>query len=450
MTLAYHRNSDALHTVLSQIKQIKSYDIYGYVYGITGGIVLASGLKGLVVYGGVCFIKTADNKDIYGEVVGFEGEMTKILVSSAIGHIKIGLKVYIQNKNDIYPCDAWLGNVIDAFGNINQDGIISPLPFGDTAYPLRGTPPLAAQRRGFGGRLETQNPIFNSFLPICNGQRVGLFAGSGVGKSTLMSFFAKNIDADVVVIGLIGERGREVNDFIHKTLTPQMRDKCIIIAVSSDEAALIKRRGAYITLAVAEYFRDKGKNVVVMFDSLTRLAEAQREIGLMSGEPPAMRAFPPSAFSEVMALCERSGPGCNNTTQGDITAFFTVLVQGGDMDEPVADCVRGTLDGHIVLEREIAERGLYPAVNILKSISRSLPDCASADENNILQKTKRLLSEYKDVEPMVKLGVYKKGFAPQTDRAVDLYPTLEDFLYQSNVTMNTADTFSNLEQIITA
>lgn len=425
----YHRQADAAEILLKQFHKTINYSIFGFVSAIEGGVVYVTGLKGLVVLGGVCFIQDAQGEKIYAEVIGFDGEKTKILPARATGKIKAGLKVFYVIQDIVYPSNDWLGNVVNAFGEVFEEGIFKNLAFGDTAYPLRAVPPLASQRRSFGKRLETQHPIFNSFLPICKGQRIGMFAGSGVGKSTLMSFFAKNIEADVIVIGLIGERGREVNDFIHKTLNEETRKKCIIVAVTSDEAALIKRRGAYLTLTIAEYFRDIGKNVVLLFDSLTRLCEAQREIGLMSGEPPAMRAFPPSAFTELMALCERSGPGSEEKKQGDITAFFTVLVQGGDMEEPVADCARGTLDGHIILEREIAERGLYPAVNILKSVSRSLPECASKEENQILKKTRRLMAEFKDVEPMVRLGVYKKGASPVVDYAVEQYPQLEEFLY---------------------
>ena len=201
-------------------------------------------------------------------------------------------------------------------------------------------------------------------------------------------------------------------------------------------------------MAVAEYFRDQGKNVLLLFDSVTRFAEAQRQIGLMAGEPPAMRAFPPSCFSEIMGLCERAGPGFTGDKGGDITAIFTVLVQGSDMEEPIADCVRGTIDGHILLDRTIAERGLYPAVDILKSVSRSLPDCAEQSENKTLNMARRLLAEYKDIEPMVRLGVYKQGASPTTDRAVNLYPALEKFIYtlESN---DTSKTFSELAHILT-
>ena len=431
MSDAYHQCVNAAMRIKSDLSQIEISEIFGRVYAIDGGVVCVTGLKGMVVIGGVCFIEADNGERLYGEVIGFEGDMTKVMTVNALGKVRNGLPVFFVPKEMIQPSELWLGNIINAFGQIHTEIGLKSLPQGTQPYPLRANPPMASRRRSLGGRLETQSSIFNSFLPICRGQRVGLFAGSGVGKSTLMSYFAKNVEADIVVIGLIGERGREVNEFVHKTLTEEMRKKCVIVAVSSDESALVKRRGAYLTLSVAEYFRDQGKNVVLLFDSLTRLAEAQREIGLMAGEPPAMRAFPPSSFTEVMGLCERAGPGCYGDKGGDITAFFTVLVQGGDMEEPVADCVRGTLDGHIILDRNIAEKGLYPAVDILKSVSRSLPDCAEQTQNDILRKVRHIISEYKEIEPMVKLGIYKKGLSADADYAVDIYPTLEKILYAS-------------------
>ena len=440
-----HQDKNILHKALSELKKIEICPVFGIVYGVKGGIILGTGLRGLVSLGGVCMVETDDNTFAYGEVIGFEGDITKILIGGAVSHIRSGVKIYPKSEAYITPSSDWLGHIVDAFGRIRYKGELHSLPEG-TPVSLHNSPPPAALRRSFGERLESNTALFNTFLPLCKGQRVGLFAGSGVGKSTLMSHFAKNIEADIVVIGLIGERGREVNEFAHKTLSEEMRKKCVIIAVSSDESALIKRRGAYTTLAVAEYFRDQGKNVLLLLDSLTRLAEAQREIGLMAGEPPAMRAFPPSAFAEIMGLCERAGPGIKDSAMGDITAIFTVLVQGGDMEEPIADCVRGTLDGHFILEREIAERGLYPAVNILKSISRSLPDCATSEENKTLIETRRMLAEYKDIEPMVRLGVYKTGTSPATDRAVSLYPALEKFIYSTHK-MKTKDAFKELKNL---
>jgi flagellum-specific ATP synthase len=444
--------------VITQYKTTLEHIAYKHIFGtveaVQGGVVHVVGLDGAVSVGDICHIvddlsKIHQEHDaIYGEVISFSKGLIKILSSTGDIGIKSGMYVIPQKHISIMPCDDWLGCVVDAFGCVLDDtGRKRILPKGTQEIALKSLPPDAANRRGLGGRLETNTNFTNSFLPICRGQRMGLFAGSGVGKSTLLSHFARNVDVDVVVVGLIGERGREVNEFVHKTLTPEMQKKCVIVAVSSDQSALLKRRGSYLTMAVAEYFRDQGKNVFLLFDSVTRFAEAQRQIGLIAGEPPAMRAFPPSCFSEIMGLCERAGPGLLNDKGGDITAIFTVLVQGGDMEEPIADCVRGTIDGHILLDRTIAERGLYPAVDILKSVSRSLPDCAKDSENKLLNSTRRLLAEYKDIEPMVRLGVYKQGASESTDRAVNLYPHIEKFIYNLNH-IKTSETFETLEKII--
>ncbi|MFT6262441.1 MAG: flagellum-specific ATP synthase [Dasania sp.] len=437
---------------LDDIDYVKNF---GTVDAVQGGIIHAIGLGNTVSVGDICHIAdtlnvTNHSQDIiYGEVISFCKDYVKILSSVGDMGIRAGMYVMPQKQRSVAPSNAWLGCVVDAFGCVLDDlGNKKSLPKGDQDIMLKASPPNAASRRGLGERLETNTAFMNSFLPICRGQRIGLFAGSGVGKSTLLSHLARNVDVDIVVVGLIGERGREVNEFVHKTLTPKMREKCVIIAVSSDQSALLKRRGSYLTMAVAEYFRNQGKNVLLLFDSVTRFAEAQRQIALLSGEPPAMRAFPPSAFSESMALCERAGTGCQGDKGGDITAIFTVLVQGSDMEEPIADCIRGTIDGHILLDRAIAERGLYPAVDVLKSVSRSLPDCASDTENTAIKTARRILSEYKDIEPMVRLGVYKQGASPVTDKAVALYPEIEAFIYTLKP-QKTDETFAALEKIVT-
>ncbi len=443
----FFKDNTAFEPIAAQTRNSSGIKLYGKINGAKGSLLEVSGLKGLAGLGGICRIPRQNGEDLFGEVIGFEGEFTKILTERSPQGVCAGEKIYLEPEFVPRPCEAWLGQVIDAFGRPRKSQGKSELPQGKIIVPLRNRPPDAAFRRGLGARTETGNVLFNAFLPICRGQRIGLFAGSGVGKSTLLGNLAKNTQADVTVIGLIGERGREVNEFIRHTLGEEGLKRAVIVASTSDESPLMKRRAALMTLCVAEYFRDRGKHVLLLLDSLTRLAEAQREIGLSAGEPPAMRAFPPSAFSEIMALCERAGPGCENTEQGDISAIFTVLVQGGDHDEPVADCVRGTLDGHVVLEREIAERGLYPAADLLKSVSRSLPGCATQAENKIIQAARRMWSEYSEVAPMVRLGVYKPGGSPETDRAVRLYPKLEKLIYSSEIT-DTETVFSKLNDII--
>lgn len=443
-----------LRKFTTKLSQIEYGKMYGMVEAVQGGIVNVTGLNGKVQVGDMCHIVSdlshdkIENNVIYGEVVSFDRQSVKVLTSSGDQGIYSGMYVIPKNIQSIQPSDSWLGHVIDAYGYVyTTDGKKQLLAQGDEAITLKSIAPNAANRRGLGSRIETHTNFINSFLPICRGQRIGLFAGSGVGKSSLLSHLAQNVDVDVVVVGLIGERGREVNEFVNKTLTEEMRKKCVIIAVTSDQSTLLKRRGSYLTMAVAEYFRNQGKNVLVLFDSITRFAEAHRQIALTAGEPPAIRAFPPSCFSEIMALCERAGPGITNDKGGDITAIFTVLVQGGDMEEPIADCIRGTIDGHILLERSIAERGLYPAVNILKSVSRALPHCATDAENTTLNKARRLLADYKDIEPMVRMGVYKQGTSPMSDKAVAIYPKLEEFIH--NLQKNTTEeTFQKLAEIV--
>jgi len=257
---------------------------------------------------------------------------------------------------------------------------------------------------------------------------MGIFAGSGVGKSVLLSMLARYTACDVAVIGLVGERGREVQEFLEDDLGPEGIAKSVVVVATSDEPALMRRQAAYMTLTIAEYFRDQGKNVLCLMDSVTRFAMAQREVGLSTGEPPTTKGYTPTVFSELPRLLERAGPG--EEGQGSITGLFTVLVDGDDHNEPVADAVRGILDGHIVMERAIAERGRYPAINILKSVSRTMPRSVDPDYLSYVQRARRLLATYADMEELIRLGAYRAGSNPQVDEAVHFQPTLEAFLQQ--------------------
>jgi flagellum-specific ATP synthase len=301
------------------------------------------------------------------------------------------------------------------------------LPPGDTLYPFRADPPSAHARRRVGEPLDLGIRAINTFLTACRGQRMGIFAGSGVGKSVLLSMLAKFTAADVAVIGLVGERGREVQEFLQDDLGPEGLARSVVVVATSDESALMRRNAALLTLSLSEYFRDVGSQVLCLMDSVTRFAMAQRDIGLAAGEPPTAKGYTPTVFSELPRLLERAGPG---TGPGTITGLFTVLVEGDDHNEPVADAVRGILDGHIVMRREIAERGRYPAIDVLKSVSRTMPRSCDPEFHSTVVKARQVLATYADMEELIRLGAYRSGASAEVDEAVALIPELEAFLNQ--------------------
>jgi flagellum-specific ATP synthase len=299
---------------------------------------------------------------------------------------------------------------------------------GEAARMVRAGPPAAFARRRVGKRLDTGIKTLDVFVPLCRGQRMGVFAGSGVGKSTLMAMLARGARADVIVVGLVGERGREVQDFIQEDLGPEGMARSVMVVSTGDEPPLMRRQAAWTATAVAEHFRDQGLQVLLLLDSVTRFAMAQREIGLAAGEPPTAKGYPPTVFAELPQLLERSGPGSEG--QGDITGLYTVLVDGDDMNEPVADAVRGVLDGHVVLDRAIAEQGRFPAVNIQKSISRMLPACHSPAEYAVLQAARRSLARHADMEELIRIGAYKSGSDEEVDAAIRFAGPADAFLSQ--------------------
>jgi flagellum-specific ATP synthase len=266
---------------------------------------------------------------------------------------------------------------------------------------------------------------------------MGIFAGSGVGKSTLMSMMARRSDLDVNVIGLVGERGREAREFVEDDLGPEGMARSIVVVATSDEPPLVRRQAAYTMMAIAEFFRAEGRDVLCLMDSVTRFAMAQREIGLSAGEPPATKGYTPSVFAELPRLLERAGPGKEG--EGSITGLFTVLVEGDDHNEPIADAVRGILDGHIVLDRAIAERGRFPAINLLKSVSRAMPGCNTPEQTGLVARARRLIATYEDMAELIRLGAYRRGADPQVDEAIRDYPALEAFLAQSKTELTTLD-----------
>jgi flagellum-specific ATP synthase len=417
-----------MHALIQDIEAVPALTRFGRVARIEGLAVEVTGAQGAVSLGGQCTVTIGKDKKIPCEVVGFRDGRALVMPLGPLDGITLGARTDFEDRPaSIYPCKAWLGRVIDGFGN-PTDGK-GALPQGTKAYPIKAPPPAATRRARIGGKLDLGIRALNQFATCCAGQRMGIFAGSGVGKSTLLSMLARNSDADAIVIGLIGERGREVKEFVEDDLGPEGLARSVVVAATSDEAPLVRRQAAYVAMTVAEQLRDQGLNVLLLMDSVTRFAMAQREIGLSAGEPPASKGYTPTVFAELPRLLERAGPG--EQGGGTITGLFTVLVEGDDHNEPVSDAVRGILDGHIVLERAIAERGRFPAINILKSVSRAMPGCNSEDEQRLVLKARAPMTIYEDMAELIRLGAYKAGTNPEVDEAVRLYPQLEAFLGQS-------------------
>jgi flagellum-specific ATP synthase len=371
-------------------------------------------------------IETAPGRSIACEVVGFSGGHALAMPFAALEGVRRGCRAVVATAAaSVRPSEGWLGRVVNALGE-PIDGL-GPLPPGPAPYSFRSSPPPAHARRRVGAPLDLGVRALNTFVTCCRGQRMGIFSGSGVGKSVLLSMLARNVAADVSVIGLVGERGREVQEFLQDDLGPAGLARSVVVVSTSDEPALMRRQAAYLTLAIAEFFRDLHKDVLVLMDSVTRFAMAQREIGLSAGEPPTAKGYTPTVFTELPRLLERAGPG---TDEGTITGVFTVLVDGDDHNEPVADAVRGILDGHIVMERAIAERGRYPAINVLKSISRTMPRAADPEFLPVITRAKQVMATYADMEELIRLGAYRPGSSPDVDEAIALHDLLEDFLRQ--------------------
>lgn len=374
-----------------------------------------------------------------GEVVKIIGETLVMLAEAPPEGVSLDDRVSLLSPEAIAPSKEWLGRIVDPSGQ-PLDG--KPLLRGAIARPLLCPPPHAADRRPFGKRLSTGLAVTNTILPLVQGQRIGLFAGSGVGKSSLLGQFARHMAADVVVIAMIGERGRELRHFVDEVLGAKGLDRSVVIAATSDQSPLLRRRCAWTAMAVAEHFRDEGQSVLFLADSITRFAEAHREVAVAAGEAPVLRGYPPSTTHLITSLCERAGPG--TASQGDITALFSVLVAGSDMDEPIADILRGVLDGHIVLDRTIAERGRFPAIDVLRSVSRSLPAAANKKENALLGLTRKMLSLYDTNAMMIRAGLYTQGSDPEVDKAILLYPELEAFWAKAELD-DAQRSFSQLE-----
>lgn len=417
-----------LDDLLRDIADIPRREVYGRVQGVRGLLIEITGPLSQIAIGSRVFVEISSSQTLAAEVVGFSGDRALAMPFGNLEGVRKGCRAIIGPLvSAVRPSESMLGRVVNAFGE-PVDGL-GPLAQGDRSYALRNDPLSAHTRSRVGGPLDLGVRAINSFLTMCEGQRMGIFAGSGVGKSVLLSMCARNTSADVSVIGLIGERGREVQEFLQDDLGAEGLARSVVVVATSDESALMRKQAAYMTLSIAEFFRDEGMSVLCMMDSITRFAMAQREIGLATGEPPTAKGYTPTVFSELPRLLERAGPGMAGS--GTITGLFTVLVDGDDHNEPVADAVRGILDGHIVMERAIAERGRYPAINVLKSVSRTMPRSCDPAFWPVVQKARQVLATFSDMEELIRLGAYKAGSSVEVDEAIALNPALEKFLSQS-------------------
>ena len=440
-----------MHSLVAAVQAVDPLVVTGKVAGVSGLLIESRGGLSRLSVGARAEIERHGRPPLPAEVVGFREAKALLMPFGPVEGVAPGADIRIvESAGVVRPTAAWLGRIINAFGEpIDGKG---PLPPGPRPYPLRAAPPPAHTRGRVGERLDTGVRALDVFATTCRGQRMGIFAGSGVGKSVLLSMLARRAECDAVVVGLIGERGREVREFIEETLGPEGLARAIVVVATSDEPALTRRQAAYMTLACAEYLRDQGKQVLCLMDSVTRFAMAQREIGLAAGEPPTTKGYTPTVFSELPKLLERAGPGpvrSDGRATGAITALFTVLVDGGDHDEPIADAVRGILDGHIVMDRKIAERGRFPAIDVLKSVSRTLPACQTVPERELNKRARQCLSAYANMEELIKIGAYRAGADPITDRAIALNPALEGFLSQTpDDISDMATAFSHLESIL--
>src|ERR1700726_3086974 len=434
-----------MKALAEQISELDAVEVYGRVVGVRGLLVEVAGPIHAMSVGARVLIETGAGPIIPCEVVGFTGANALLMPFAALEGVRRGCRAIVSSvAGAVRPSEGWLGRVVNAMGEpIDGKGT---LPAGPSPAPLRHPPPPAHGRRRVGAPLDLGVRALNPFLTCCRGQRLGVFAGSGVGKSVMLSMLARNVDADITVIGLVGERGREVQEFLQDDLGEEGLARSVVVVATSDEPALMRRQAAYLTLAISEYFRDEDKDVLCLMDSVTRFAMAQREIGLSAGEPPTAKGYTPTVFTELPKLLERAGPG---TGVGTITGIFTVLVDGDDHNEPIADAVRGILDGHIVMQRAIAERGRFPAINILKSVSRTMPRSADPAYLAAIMRARQVMATYADMEDLIRSGAYRPGSSTEVDEAIALHEPLEAFLRQAkDEVTGLNDGYRQLEQIL--
>lgn len=426
-----------------RLREIAPVSFEGRVVGVSGLLVDIDGLAGSISVGDRISLATRDGQMVPAEIVGFQNGLAQAMPFGPLDRLGPASAVLFglghARGATIPVSDDWLGRVLDPLGR-QLDGRGALLP-GDIVRRLRASPPDATRRARLGSRLDVGVRALNCFATCRQGQRLGLFSGSGVGKSTLLAMLARNTKCDVSVLALVGERGREVREFLEDDLGETGLARSVVVVATSDSPPLMRREAAYTAMTVAEHFRDQGKSVLFLMDSITRFCLALREIGLATGEPPATRGYPPSVFAELPRLLERAGPGLEQPDgeAGQITALFSVLVEGDDTNEPVADAVRSILDGHVILDRRIAEGGRYPAVDVLRSLSRAVPGCNAPDENALARRARAILALHTNMADMLRLGAYRTGTDAAVDEAVELAPRIETMLCQTREESSSID-----------
>ncbi|MBP1626257.1 MAG: fliI [Holophagaceae bacterium] len=410
--------------LVPQIRQLPAGDILGRVSKVVGLLVESRGPEASL--GEQVLIHMGDGKSVSAEVVGFQDKQVLLMPVENADGIRPGLLVEAMGHQPELPVSpSLLGRVIDPLGRPLDGG---PPIQGEARLPIHGLPPNPMKRRLIKEVLSTGVRVIDGLLTLGKGQRVGIFAGSGVGKSTLLGMIARKTTADINVIILVGERGRELREFIENDLGPEGLKRSVVVVATSDQAPLLRLRCALAGTAVAEYFMRQGQDVLIMMDSVTRFAMAQREVGLSAGEPPSSRGYTPSVFALLPRLMERAG---NFEGMGSITGIYTVLVEGDDMNEPISDAVRGILDGHVILSRKLAAKNHYPAIDVLGSISRLFSTLAIPEQKQLSAKLRDLMATYADAEDLIQIGAYNKGSSPQIDQAIQFQPAIQAFLRQA-------------------
>jgi flagellum-specific ATP synthase len=437
--------NDRLHDAIASLSTIPVARVTGRLVKVNGLMLQAVGCRFKLEQR--CLVETDEGDMIEAQVVGFDHNIAYLMPVRRLGGLFAGAKVVpLDGDSSVNLGNHWLGRVVNGLGEALDDGVKLK---GGERVSLEPNPINPLKRRPVDTPLDVGVRAINGLLTVGKGQRIGLMAGSGVGKSVLMGMITQNTEADVIVVGLIGERGREVREFIERNLTEEMRRKAIIIAAPADESPLMRLRATLLCHRVAEYFRDKGNDVLLLMDSLTRYAMAQREIALALGEPPASRGYPPSVFSVLPQLLERSGN--SEHPDGSLTAIYTVLAEGDDQQDPVVDSARAILDGHVVLSRQLAEQGHYPAIDINASISRCMSGCTPQAHSTIANQFRQLYSSYLQVKELLPLGGYQPGQDPELDRAVAMHPQLKGYLLQdANEAVNLTSSLTELATLFQA